>query len=104
MATVTCPRCLGTGRYAGRSSYGNLCFRCNGTGRATIRVRTYTPPTPPNTLPIETICGGDPTLYHRLSNPAAALASCGITAEQLAHYADLYRAGVRVVPNPFLPA
>lgn len=104
MQTVTCPRCDGDGRYKAPSGYGPLCFRCHGTGRVKpSRARKVVKRELPPTRRIADICAGDPTKMEQrlLVEPShiRALDYLGITPEQLATYADLWRQGVREVPR-----
>lgn len=101
MTQQTCIRCNGTGLFSGRTSYVDqnhrpFCFGCKGTGHATERkARAAKVHVIPTTINLTDRCGGDPTKIDPRN--ARMLAYLGLTQEQLAHYADLWRQGIREV-------
>src|SRR5690349_16136816 len=94
-----CGKCGGSGHIPFYNRIqGGVCFACNGKGK-----RPYRKPTVakvkerPATRTIASICGGDPTKLD--PNNERALDYLGLTKADLAHYCELWRDGVREVPN-----
>jgi hypothetical protein len=100
MATGVCGKCGGTGLFSYTSIYGRQCFKCNGTGIGTPARKPRAPKARPipATISIASKCAGDPTKLDPANT--RALEYLGLTVEDLAHYADLWRSGVREIPNP----
>lgn len=98
METTTCTRCNGSGHHSYNPRHGTVCYGCNGTGTAAARKprasRAVVRPLPA-TRRIADICAGDPTKLD--PSNTRALDYLGLTADDLAHYADLWREGVREV-------
>lgn len=101
MKTYKCPRCDGKG---GRPEWpGFTCYRCEGSCVVNRAPRqTVRKVTPPATIKIENIIGGDPVKAMALPEDSRnrIVAYFGLTIADLEHYADLWAQGVREVPNP----